>query len=287
MKAIIKPKPEREDRDDKKDESGKEYEGEQESDSEGGSNDEDDSDEDVDSARVLFQNRSLREYFKDTPEDEKGLRTAAWEAHVSILEKMVQILPDTDTDLDDPPLSEYTSNYWHKHLLDIEIDDASDEGVKRVLLVLHDITTDKDDLSIVLETFADAKDLYPWIWPAARDGAAPAEETWVDAMGRWAQRGKELESIEFEPEMEEWVNGVAEDPYKALEDLARQHTRNWLAAEQLWAIKESFNFSRAALRFVSSSSRVRARCSNWTRALSLRSRTSGRRLGKWRTPSLK
>jgi hypothetical protein len=104
----------------------------------------------------------------------------------------------------------------------------------------------------VLETFAEAKDLYPWFSQASQDGAAPADETWVDVMGRWAQRGKELDGVEFEPEVEEWVNGVAGDPYKALEDLAREHTRNWLSAEQLWAIKESFKFARAALRFVSS-----------------------------------
>jgi hypothetical protein len=222
--------------------------------SEDGSDDEDDEEdaEEGASARVLFQNRSLRDYFKDIPEDEEGLRSTAWEAHISILEKMVQILAETDTDQDDPPLAEYSSIYWHQHLMEIDIDDATDEGVKRVLLVLHDITTDKEDLSTVLETFTVANDLYPWLWSTAPDGAAPVEETWVDVMGRWAQRGKELEGVEFDPEMEEWVNGVAEDPYKALEDLARVHTRNWFAAEQLWAIKESFKFARAALRFVSS-----------------------------------
>jgi hypothetical protein len=222
-------------------------------DGEDGSDDDTD-DEDGDSSRVFFQNRTLIEYFKAIPDHEDGLRTTAWEAQISILEKMVQILCDTARDRDqdnkNPPLAEYTSNYWHRHLMEIDINDASDEGVKRVLLGLHDITTDKDDLSIVLETYAEAKDLYPWIWPATPGGAAPAEETWVDFMGVWAQRGKELESVTFEPEMEEWVSGVAEDAYKALEDLARQHARNWFAAEQLWDIKEAFKFARAALRFV-------------------------------------
>jgi len=221
--------------------------------------------EEYQSSTLTFQERSLRQYFKDAPSDadgDKELRTPAPEAHLMILAICVDTILEAAKDPENwkaADLRSYATLYWDKHLKELEADSASDETVKTVIELLHRVLINTNNVAKLFEQYMDSSSQYP---PRPSDltkssespekehkADGPSETPWYDHALAWIKRGLSLPNTLLGSEIQEWCSSL--DETAVLMPLAKGHFKNWLERDDSWWLTESFRFTKDALKRVS------------------------------------
>ncbi|GME59925.1 glyoxalase bleomycin resistance protein dioxygenase protein [Neofusicoccum parvum] len=194
------------------------------------------------SAPLRFQERALRQYFREAIVDGKGLRSSPSSAHLTIFQTIATVLTtDIENDAAISKLKNYAADFWIQHFLDIQVDAASDEEAKCVVESLAAIVTNKgralekiEENATSLGIFGDASDL--------------REHTFSTVDG-WIKRVTGLPHGAWTPETVGWVTALREDPSKFMEGIARGHVFNWYNhATFRWEAWKSFQFAKHALK---------------------------------------
>jgi hypothetical protein len=198
-------------------------------------------------SNLTFQERSLREFFKAVDVDDNGLRTPPSSAHLTIFEMATSTMiaaAQKFSRKDAPAITSYAARYWYDHLVDIDLEKATDLEVIRVLNALHNVLSNTHNVSKVIETFElEENDTYP-------TSGAPEKVTWIDVMMKWVARGVSLKDDNLASKTKEWIQHISENPKDALVPLARGHITNWYEAQTRWTISWAFHFANAALQVV-------------------------------------
>ena len=200
---------------------------------------------------LTFQERCLRQYFREGPADvgeaEVELRTPAHDAHFTILTMCIDLLVClARSDIDHQEESElrgYAVKYWHEHLNELDPDTASNEVVTGVLVSLHRIATNEDNVLNLFERRAWLSDIYP----KGGEGQRP----WYETLNSWAIKGASLPQDALEEDVRSWVSSVVEDPKFVLLQMAAAHVKNWLNEQDEYYIDQAYDFAKTTLSLVS------------------------------------
>jgi hypothetical protein len=237
-------------------------------------NDDDENDEskddgmlviDYEDSPLCFQDRSLRQYFKSVSVEDDGtteFRTPAAAAHLTILQMCVDIMmtaaqePRSSTR---SGLTLYAITYWYEHLKELDVDTVSSAVVRDVLVILHCITNNKNNVAKLFEELATDTEIYPEPTP---DGPT----AWFDTLTPWAKKATTLPNGSINDEILDWAVTVNRD--NVLLPLAQGHVQNWLDADDEFWIPEIFRFVKSALACVSLSSGVKTNLRIYRRIVS-------------------
>ncbi|KKY22544.1 putative conserved hypothetical protein [Diplodia seriata] len=191
---------------------------------------------------LRFQERSLRQYFREAVVDEYGLRSSPSSAHLIIFRTIATILTtDVEDDATIKMLKNYAADFWIHHFLDIEVDRASDEEVKSVIESLSDIVTNKRRALEKIEENASALGIF--------GESTDLREHMFSSVKKWIDRTSKLPLDLLSPESAELVSNLSEDPTKLMEGIARKHVFKWFNyATYRWEAWRSFYFALEALK---------------------------------------
>ncbi|KAL1647975.1 hypothetical protein SLS58_002299 [Diplodia intermedia] len=191
---------------------------------------------------LRFQERSLRQYFREAIVDEYGLRSSPSSAHLIIFKTIATILTtDVEDDATIKMLKNYAADFWIHHFLDIEVDRASDDEVKSVIESLSDIVTNKRRALEKIEENASALGIF--------GESTDLREHMFSSVKKWIDRTSKLPPDFLSPESAELVSSLSEDPTKLMEGIARKHVFNWFNyATYRWEAWRSFHFALEALK---------------------------------------
>jgi hypothetical protein len=220
---------------------------------------------DYEDSPLCFQDRSLRQYFKSVSVEDDGtteFRTPAAAAHLTILQMCVDIMmtaaqePRSSTR---SGLTLYAITYWYEHLKELDVDTVSSAVVRDVLVILHCITNNKNNVAKLFEELATDTEIYPEPTP---DGPT----AWFDTLTPWAKKATTLPNGSINDEILDWAVTVNRD--NVLLPLAQGHVQNWLDADDEFWIPEIFRFVKSALACVSLSSGVKTNLRIYRRIVS-------------------
>ncbi|KAK0661719.1 hypothetical protein DIS24_g2303 [Lasiodiplodia hormozganensis] len=191
---------------------------------------------------LRFQERSLRQYFREAIVDEKGLRSSPSSAHLIIFRTIATILTtDVEEDATIRMLKNYAADFWIPHFLDIQVEKASDEDAKAVIESLSDIVTNKGRALEKVEENASAIGIF--------GDSTDLRENMFTSVKQWVDRASKLPSGFLNPDSSELISTLSEDPAKLMEGIARKHVFNWFNyATYRWEAWKSFNFALEALK---------------------------------------
>jgi hypothetical protein len=204
---------------------------------------------------LSFQDRSLRQYFKSINVEDDGVtefRTPAAAAHLTILQMCVDIMITAAKDPDESissGLSAYAILYWHEHLKELDVEHTTSEAVQQVVVLLHRITKNENNVAILFENIA----MHTTVYPERADTLSTA---WFDTLITWAAKASALLGGSLNEDIKGWALAVNKD--NVLLPLARGHIQNWLDANDQFWIPERFRFVEAALSRVSHLSLAKA-----------------------------
>ena len=199
------------------------------------------------SAPLRFQERSLRNFFREMDVDQDGLRTAPSAAHLIIFQMAASIL---DRPLTDPQatvcndLRDYAANYWSDHLRELDPDTASKDNTLAILRTLAQILLGKENVVKSMELVSpEGHGYFDCFW-----GDENPQNHVIIAVRKWIEKAKELDPKDLGEEVAELVSMNLE---KEMVPLARAHTRNWWQGAEDWdETVKSFEFVLSALLMV-------------------------------------
>lgn len=175
---------------------------------------------------LKFQERSLRQYFREMDVNEAGLRHRPQAAHLTIFLMSIQILEtveDESSDRDewfwfDALKTDYATDYWIHHFLEIDVDEVSDADAKSVIESLYTIFKPKGEALKFLEEnsigriFGDSTD---------------AQDSFFKAMNSWSLRASKLAPDILNNDIRTFIEEASVSKDKLLLHLARCHISNW------------------------------------------------------------
>ena len=204
-------------------------------------------DEDA-SAPLRFQERSLRNYFRETDTNKDGLRTAPSTANLIIFEMAASILDRPAETLQEPAwagLREYAAYYWSDHFRELDPDTTSERDTLTVLRSLAQIFIGKRNVSKSVETVS--PDGYGYFECFA--GEENSQNHVLLAARKWIQKAANLNQQEFDHDITTFIGARSEEE---MVPLARAHMQNWWeGSEEAYDIVKSFEFVLSALLMVS------------------------------------
>jgi hypothetical protein len=195
---------------------------------------------------LRFQERSLRQYFRETSVDEAGLRSPPSLAHVTIFNMAVRcldVLVDRDsTDAISYKLQNYAANYWLLHFLDIQPDSIPDKDMQGVIESLHMVFDPSRNILKNLE-------LHCPRFFGLFAGATDLPEKFLNSLKDWAKRASDLPAGISSNDLS-WIQDFSNSPKEVMAQVARGHKSNWFKANTSWEAQRSFLCARAALLIV-------------------------------------
>lgn len=215
-------------------ESSEETDGEASETADEGLNEQEDTDVNT-TAPLRFQERSLRQYFREAIVDKTGLRSSPSSAHFIIFQTITTILTqETEKDTGIRLLKTYAADFWIPHFLDIQVDQVSDQEAKSVVDNLAAIVMNKgralekvEENSTDLGIFGETTDL---------------REKMFGAVKSWIERALALPNETLTAETLQWARSLSENPSKLMEGVAEKHIVNWFnyansRSEAYWSFK--------------------------------------------------
>jgi hypothetical protein len=195
---------------------------------------------------LRFQERSLRQYFRETSVDEAGLRSPPSLAHVTIFNMAVRCL-DVLVDLNSMDtisynLQNYAANYWLQHFLDIQPGSILDKDVQGVIESLHMVFDPSRNILKSLEFHCQER---AGLFASATD----LQEKFLNSLGDWAERAVNLPAAMSSNDLS-WIQNFSNSPKDVMAQVALGHKSNWFKANASWEAQRSFLFARAALLMV-------------------------------------
>ncbi|KAL9079218.1 MAG: hypothetical protein Q9157_001887 [Trypethelium eluteriae] len=194
---------------------------------------------------LRFQERALRQYFRELNVDEDGLRSSPSSAHLIIFRTIAVILTQEapkDLTMDLPIV--YGANYWIQHFLNIHVEQLSDEEVRQGIESFSAIVSNQGSALEKVEENASDLGIF--------GGATDLPEEMVVAVKHWTGRVLSLPPFLFSAENLSLVHEISGDVTNLMTKFARQHVYNWFyCVDYQEDATQSFSFAICALRMVS------------------------------------
>ncbi|KAJ4294462.1 hypothetical protein N0V90_008153 [Kalmusia sp. IMI 367209] len=148
---------------------------------------------------LVFHERSLRQYFRDSPEDHRevrDLRTGASDAHLLILTMCADFLDVAPEDVHAYGPKANLFSYWFQHLMELRVDEASDQTVVKVLDALYRIINSAPKYP---QLFLSENLYLP---------RSPGTVQWYDMIMAWTARGSRLPVHLLNVGVRDWASSV-------------------------------------------------------------------------------
>lgn len=209
------------------------------------SDDDEDMSEDMD-IYLSFQERSLREYFRENEPNPDSLRSAPSIGNMMMFEAIAAILT-TPSNINKGTQAEeilqfYCSSHWMKHLQEIKCGELNDDQAANVINSLYAILSNRDNSLRVFEQ--------NWrleghtIFGTSEE----QEKKALDALHEWASRAIRIRSSALAPGATDWIRPLIRNQDIIYIRLAEAHVANWfLGAQDFWGAYASFLFAHASL----------------------------------------
>ena len=193
---------------------------------------------------LRFQDRALRQYFRDLTVNEDGLRSSPSSAHLIIFRTIAMTLtkdkPEHSTI--NLPMG-YAADYWIQHFLEVQVEQLSDREVKQGIESLCAIVLNRGNAIEKIEENASQRGIF--------GDATDLPDNMVASVRDWIGKVLSLPSELFDSETLNWVHDISGDTTKLMTQIARQHCYNWFnRADYQEDAYESFEFANRALRLV-------------------------------------
>lgn len=200
---------------------------------------------------LKFQERSLRQYFRETSV-ETGLRSSPSSAHLVLFEMTIRILNipayksiesgDNEGVIFDRRLHGYAAHTWLQHFMDIEPSTTSDHDTKLVIETLKMALDPTGEALISISIsgnntglFGDAKDL---------------PERFMRSLKLWSHRTISLPPGFLSTEVSNWIRESSLSLKSIMMPLARGFISNWFKKNHVQKAEASFRFAQKALLLV-------------------------------------
>jgi hypothetical protein len=195
---------------------------------------------------LSFQERSLREYFRDNEPNPDSLRSAPSIGNMMMFEAIAAILT-TPSNINKGTQAErilqiYCSTHWMKHLQEIKCGELNDDQAANVINSLYAILSNRDNSLRVFEQ--------NWrleghtIFGTSEE----QEKKALDALHEWASRAIRTRSSALAPGATDWIRPLIRNQDIIYIILAEAHVANWfLGAQDFWGAYASFLFAHASL----------------------------------------
>lgn len=199
---------------------------------------------------MAFQERALRQYFRNLTVNDDGLRSSSSSAHLIIFNMIVTILtadvasdPTHKADSANNALKQYAADFWVQHFLDIQVESLNDEEVKNGIEGLSAIVQNQGRALEKIEENASDTGIF--------GEAADLREHVLASIKAWSTRAANLPPETLSANITDWAHMIADNPSKLMEGIARQHVYNWFNyADNVLEAQRSFQFAAYALKLV-------------------------------------
>lgn len=196
---------------------------------------------------LSFQERSLREYFRENGHNPNSLRSSPSIGNMMMFEAIAAILTSsfnrnkTNT-LAEWELQSYCTSHWMKHLQEIKCDELDDDQAAKVINSLYAILCNRDNSLRVFEQDYDL-DRYTILGTSEEQ-----EKRALDALREWAFKAIRIKSSALVLGAADWIRPLIRHQDIIYIRLAEAHVANWfLGAQYSWEAYRSFLFAHASL----------------------------------------
>jgi hypothetical protein len=208
------------------------------------SDDDDNEFEDMD-IYLSFQERSLREYFRENESNPDSLRSGPSIGNMMMFEAIAAILTspvNRNSNSAEWELRSYCTSHWMKHLQDIKCDELHDDQAAKVINSLYAILSNRDNS---LRVFEQNWRLEGYTMFGTSE---EQEKKALDALHEWASRAIQIRSSALAPGATDWLRPLIRHQDIIYIRLAEAHVANWfLGAQDSWDAYRSFLFAHASL----------------------------------------
>lgn len=204
---------------------------------------------------LSFQERSLKAYVRQPVDKSTGLRCTAVEAHATIFCTMSTILTTSkkkDRSREESSLALYAATWCFSHLLQIQLEDATDDLASEVLESLFNIVNKDNALWELEQAAAGFSMAFGKLSGSSGTGSVfsvgdttPGEV--LDALQRWATRALHLTPNNLPDGVLEWFRPLSQEPSRAYIAIARGHINNWFSAGGMGEAFVAFRCAHDAL----------------------------------------
>ncbi|OJD35327.1 nacht and tpr domain-containing protein [Diplodia corticola] len=199
---------------------------------------------------IQFQERSLRDFFKNVPDGEKKLRQTPYAAHLTIFLMCAKIITrpqsaeEEDSSTPDAQLEAYASDFFAEHLTEISpggrnsMHKIPTQDRKDVVEALAGIMTNKNNVCARLERHAQR--VFSKI---SKDG------DWRSTVREWADIPSEsFHDYGLSEEAARWVSSVKAEHSlgEMMIPLAKGHAENLMRESNPWQAQEIYRFAADA-----------------------------------------
>lgn len=192
---------------------------------------------------LRFQERSMRQFFRDAKLGEIGLRTPASLAHQKIFHTCALLICQSGSDVP-VGLKKYAARYWAMHLNSIKMEELRESDVAAALDALGGIMSNEHNVAAgTIETLG-VEYQHLVSSPSEPQNDLPRQ---MMLYARLAQNPPRKVSTLATT----WAKTASSDGLSAFMLLAEGHVRNWLSSEDLKSALQSYRFARSALKLVS------------------------------------
>ncbi|KAF2232674.1 hypothetical protein EV356DRAFT_504942, partial [Viridothelium virens] len=190
------------------------------------------------SGSLYFQEKAFRDFLKEQESQTDGLAEHQTAAHLTILDTSISVLCSpvkTEVNLETGDgdktdsreknhLLEYASCYWDWHFLQITVNDATEEQIRRVVSLLSQIFQNNNN---ALGKIEESDRIFELSDTHTRCPAMTKSA--FERIPAWLERAERIVST-LEPNVAEWLRSFQSDSKTGLQDLLRCHGRNWYEA---------------------------------------------------------
>ena len=205
------------------------------------------------SISVDFQERALRQYYRNLTKHEEGSKTSTFNTHLVVFRAIVKLLTNDNNNPEDvamTSLKAYAADHWVQHFSDIQVNDLSNEEIKQGIESLSTIVRNQARALERIEENATRIGLF--------GSTAEVQNQTFWTIKHWAGRALTLPPGTLSPDTIEWARMISDDPSKLIEGIARQHVYNWFNfADSPMEAQRSYAFAAYALNLVCESLSIR------------------------------
>lgn len=171
-----------------------------------------------------FQERSLRAYFRRPGDDPDGLRSTPTQAHVTIFSMVSAILTKLSKVESQAAqkLTKYAAQWVFSHLLEIGVDQVSDQQAAAVLESLFSILSNKNDALKPIEYLTDGRSTIFEL--------STTQEVVLKTLSSWSKRALSLPSNSISYEVINFYRPLQQEPLRVFLSVSRAHINNWFSA---------------------------------------------------------
>jgi fungal STAND N-terminal Goodbye domain len=192
-------------------------------------------------APLTFQDRPLRDYFREVKENDGGIRTPTSHAHLIIFELLLSILiAESDESRSDDQkchwkLLQYAAKFWPHHFVEIKIDDLSDEEFIRTFNGLRSLLTGGKEVLKLLSRN----------WMPTYD-ELNKDLKFTEHLQEWFSHAQSSSHLELGEHSRAWIDHVKDNCRQIYLDLAHVHVATWFSVKGNYVPTGSYRLAKAA-----------------------------------------